>query len=496
MDIDTEIKKLLQEIGPGRMSNTAYDTSWVARLGDIDRELSTNALSWLCEHQLPDGSWGAAEPFYYHDRVISTLAAMIALTYRGRRMQDKVQIERGLLALEKITGGATGGLAADPNGATVGFEMIVPALVEEAEELGIIKQQGDRILGRLGRLREAKMAKLAGVKINRYISTAFSAEMAGKDKQYLLDIDNLQEANGSVANSPSATAYFALQVRPGDRKALAYLRNATVGGGAPFATPFDVFERAWILWNLAVFGSSLDHKTLALCQPHLDFLESAWRKGRGVGFAAAYSPCDGDDTSMTFDALARFERDADVAAILGYEESAYFRCYAIEANPSIGANIHILGALRRAGFDSSQPAVQKIIAFLSQTRQQGQFWLDKWHTSPYYVTTHAIIVLHRYDNDLCRQAIDWIMKTQKVEGSWGYYEHSTAEETAYCIQALKIWQEYGGEIPSGRIEHAVRWLEQNVEPPYPPMWISKALYCPELVVRSTILSALAFAKGS
>jgi halimadienyl-diphosphate synthase len=490
MDINAEIEKLLREIGPGRMSSTAYDTSWVARLGEIDRELSTNALSWLCEHQLPDGSWGAAEPFYYHDRVISTLAAMIALTYQGRRAQDKVQIERGLLALENITGGATIGLAADPNGATVGFEMIVPALVEEAEKSGVIKQQGDRILGRLGRLREAKMAKLAGLKINRYISAAFSAEMAGKDKQYLLDIDNLQEANGSVGNSPSATAYFALQVKPGDQKALAYLHSSIVTGGAPFATPFNVFERAWILWNIAFFGSPADHKTSALCQPHLDFLQSAWKKGRGVGFAAEYSPCDGDDTSMTFDALVHFERKPDVAAIMSYEESAYFRCYAIEAN------LHILGALRRAGFDSRQPAVKKIITFLHQSRQRGGFWLDKWHTSPYYITAHAIIALHGYDNNLCRQSIEWIIKTQKADGAWGFYGSSTAEETAYCIQALKTWQRAGGKIPSGRIDHAVRWLEQNAEPPYPPMWISKALYCPELVVRSTILSALAFAKGS
>ena len=37
---------------------------------------------------------------YYHDRVLCTLAAMIALSYHGRRGQDKVQIENGKLALE------------------------------------------------------------------------------------------------------------------------------------------------------------------------------------------------------------------------------------------------------------------------------------------------------------------------------------------------------------------------------------------------------------
>jgi halimadienyl-diphosphate synthase len=152
-----QVQQLLQEIDIGKMPSLAYDTAWIARLGEIDWELSSHALEWLCANQLPDGSWGAEKPFYYHDRVISTLAAMISLTYRGRRFQDKIQINHGLRALEKITSGATLGLQSDPNGATVGFEMIVPTLVAEAEKIGLIKQQGERILGRLAKQRKTKL---------------------------------------------------------------------------------------------------------------------------------------------------------------------------------------------------------------------------------------------------------------------------------------------------------------------------------------------------
>lgn len=151
-----EIHELLKRIGPGRMTSTAYDTAWVARLNDVDLKLSNKALEWISVNQLPDGSWGTRDILYYHDRVICTLAAMIALTHRGRRAHDKVQIENGLYALDRITSGATQGLASDPNGSTIGFEMIMPTLVAEAEKLGIIKQQGDRILGRLSKLRELK----------------------------------------------------------------------------------------------------------------------------------------------------------------------------------------------------------------------------------------------------------------------------------------------------------------------------------------------------
>src|ERR1043166_191100 len=101
------ITKLINEIGPGHMGATAYDTAWAARLGEVDWNLSSHSLAWLVENQLPDGSWGASAPFYYHDRVICTLAAMIALSYRGRRGQDKAQVDKGRLALERIVGGAT-----------------------------------------------------------------------------------------------------------------------------------------------------------------------------------------------------------------------------------------------------------------------------------------------------------------------------------------------------------------------------------------------------
>src|SRR5512143_757793 len=111
MRTQEDFKALLQEIGSGYVSSTAYDTAWVARLVDFDQELANRALHWLCENQLPDGSWGVAQPYYYQDRIISALSAMIALTHRGRRAQDRLQIEKGLAALEQITSTATKSLS-------------------------------------------------------------------------------------------------------------------------------------------------------------------------------------------------------------------------------------------------------------------------------------------------------------------------------------------------------------------------------------------------
>ena len=42
------IAKLIDEIGPGHMGSTAYDTAWAARLGEIDWNLSSPCLGLAC----------------------------------------------------------------------------------------------------------------------------------------------------------------------------------------------------------------------------------------------------------------------------------------------------------------------------------------------------------------------------------------------------------------------------------------------------------------
>lgn len=482
------ITQLVEKIGPGHMASTAYDTAWVARLGEIDWSLSSRALAWLAEHQLPDGSWGAPAPMYYHDRVLCTLAAMIALSYRGRRGHDKVQIENGRLALERIVGGATQGLRSDPNGATVGFEMIAPTLAAEAEKLGIIKNQGNRILGRLSKQRSKKLAYLQGNMISRHVTMAFSSELAGIDGQHMLDVKNLQEANGAVGLSPSATAYFATYIKQQDEASLNYLRRtAKPDGGQPNVSPFDIFEVAWSLWNLSLIPGI---KALTKLKPHIQFLSNAWQPRRGVAFSTAYSVKDSDDSVVTYNALLRFGIEKDLASILAYEEKEHFRCFDLEVNPSISANIHILDALLQSGLTDRNSSVIKILQFLKKARGDQPFWVDKWHSSAYYPTAHAIIACAGRINHLVAESVQWLLSAQNANGSWGTYI-STVEETAYAIQALWTWNQKVARIPKAVLKNGARWLKENMDKPYPPLWIGKCLYSPQLVVRSAAISALA-----
>lgn len=268
------------------ISSTAYDTAWVAKLGQLDDELSDLALNWLCERQLPDGSWGAEFPFCYEDRLLSTLAAMISLTSNKHRRRRAAQVEKGLLALKNLTSGAFEGPQLDIKDATVGFELIAPTLMAEAARLGLAICHEESILGELVGVREQKLRKLGGSKINKHITAAFSVELAGQDGVGMLDVDNLQETNGSVKYSPSASAYFALHVKPGDKRALAYISSIIQAGdgGAPAFYQAEIFEIVWSLWNLSRTDIDLsDPEIVRTYLPYLDHVEQHWVRGRGVG---------------------------------------------------------------------------------------------------------------------------------------------------------------------------------------------------------------------
>lgn len=483
MDLRQETYNLLQDVGPGQMAPTAYDTAWVARLAELGEPIGKRALEWIRTHQLADGSWGAPQPYYHHDRAVSTLAAVTALAKQGNSV-DQARLERAQDGLQK----ALEGLDTDPAGETIGFEMIVPTLLEEAQSLGAINHQGTDVIKHLAPKRSAKLALLPDGMISRFVTLGFSAEMAGSDRIHLLDIDNLQQSDGSLSYSPSATAYFAVYVRRRDRDALQYLERVAGNGCAPNVAPFDVFETAWVLWNLQFV--STDDKMKALIQPHLEFLTESWKPGEGAGFAAGYAPRDGDETSVVFDVLSSFNCSPDLEAVLRYETPFYFRCFDLESTPSISTNIHVLSALQEARLSQNHPAVEKVLEFLREIRGGNPFWFDKWHASPYYSTGHAIMACIGYDDQVASEALQWILDTQNPDGSWGYYDMPTAEETAYCLQALAIWQKHKEEVPSEVVHKGATWLANHRHPPYAPLWIGKCLYCPTLVVRSAILSAL------
>ena len=135
-DLQNQIVDSFQKMGQGKgmISPSIYDIAWLARLNEDGVEIGKEALEWLRENQLEDGSWGTPYYVYNHERFISTLSALVALSKYGVP-EDRVRIERGRETLSHWVHG----FSSDIGGATIGFELIVPTLLDEARELGVIE---------------------------------------------------------------------------------------------------------------------------------------------------------------------------------------------------------------------------------------------------------------------------------------------------------------------------------------------------------------------
>jgi halimadienyl-diphosphate synthase len=156
-------------------------------------------------------------------------------------------------------------------------------------------------------------------------------------------------------------------------------------------------------------------------------------------------------------------------------------------------HVHLLDALSVCSdFPDKSRMIRKVIDFLRRTQIYGAFWFDKWHTSPYYTTAHAIITALDVASELIGDGITWLVQTQRPDGSWGALQ-GTAEETAYALQALTAYKRRGGKVLPTTLQQGLAYLEKSVEKhssSYPLLWVSKTLYSPKWVVHSAVLGAM------
>ena len=134
INLNQEAIKILNDLDGGYMPGLAYDTAWAAMVPEdksSKKPLFPESMLWLITNQHDDGSWGA-DIDYSYDRLISTLAAIIALKKTHRTEKFKNVIDSG----EEYIWYNIQRLKEDPQ-ETVGFELLYPALMNEAEELGL-----------------------------------------------------------------------------------------------------------------------------------------------------------------------------------------------------------------------------------------------------------------------------------------------------------------------------------------------------------------------
>jgi halimadienyl-diphosphate synthase len=480
------LDELLQMKSSQLIQPTDYDTFWAARLTNPDGALAyPHLLSYLMSRQHTDGSWGSQIP-YVHDRLLTTLVMVVLLARFGNREHDQVQ----RLAGERYIWQHAGQLHYDAH-RTVGFEMILPTLLTEAREWNI-----DLPYVQLQHYEGERAKKLNLLPVEHLFRTQTTALFSLEALAGSIDLQRAEDLlleNGSMATSPSATAFFLGQVpdwRSRYPKSTAYVEEllAREHTGLPTVAPCDIFVRASMLHHL-YYGDLLAEHADSL-KPYYEYLRDHWRP-EGVGWASG-GLRESDDTALVLLALKRAGYEVDGTCLLAYERKHYFAVFDHERDPSISANLHILDALETLPEHERPRVREKILDYVLHARRYGTFWSDKWHASVYYPTSRAVMILPPHVPDEMDTTLRWLLFTQHANGAWGQYM-PTLEETALTLLALLNYHRTIKSIACEPLHRAAEYLitsEQPFQDRYPELWMSKTLYAPVFVIRSVILAAL------
>ncbi|MBA3874463.1 MAG: hypothetical protein H0X30_35485, partial [Anaerolineae bacterium] len=447
LDLVSEIQVLLQNLGQGKIRGVAYDTAWVARLAHrYPGNGFEECIEWLRQNQYDDGTWGASL-LHYHDRFASTLAAIVALKEVGNKVEDERRVKRGENALWKLVGK----LGRDDSD-TVGFPIISASLSEDAVDLGM---NIPRPPVRYAAAYRKKVQSMLAQTQRDWRMNALSFSLEGLWRA-IGESDQVLEANHSVASSPAATAAYLFE-HP-DEGALDYLQSIKEPDGSiPGLAPVDIFEIVWSLSHLFMTGIlDPDHPAI---RRNLDYLWEHWSPITGAHFSTYFRIHDLDMTSASFILLrwAGYPAQGDVFEY--FEMDDHFCTYREESNPSPAAHLRLLLALQSCPEHPKQQIwVQKALNAIQRFDENGSYWWDKWHSSPYYVSNLAIRALSQTARDFAKTRLNWIIKTQNDDGGWGYLDQSTIEETAYCIEALLLWHNQIESIDSTILGNAINFL--------------------------------------
>jgi hypothetical protein len=236
----------------GAFTPTVYDTAWLSMIiketKGTKHLLFPKCFTYLLEQQQPDGSWICyASPI---DGILNSLAALLSMVNYGRRKFCSV-IEWSLLEprIEKGRSAISMMLSQWDVESTVhvGFELLVPSLLEQLEKYDITFEFPQRdILAKLSLKKSSKfpVELLHGSET----STLHHSLEAFVDK---IDFDRVRHhlTNGSMFGSPSATAAYLIHASTWDERAEDYLsmvERRSPSSGIPSAFPTSVFESSWV----------------------------------------------------------------------------------------------------------------------------------------------------------------------------------------------------------------------------------------------------------
>ncbi|XP_059437233.1 ent-copalyl diphosphate synthase 1-like isoform X1 [Corylus avellana] len=366
------IKSMLGSMEDGEISISAYDTAWVALVEDIHGSgfpQFPSSLQWIAKNQLPDGSWGDSLIFFSYDRIINTLACVIALKSWNIHPE---KYEKGISFLkEKICKLEYENAEHMP----IGFEVAFPSLLEIARSLNIEVADDSPVLQEIYAKRNIKLTRIPRDMMHKVPTTLLHSleGMPGLEWEKLL---NLQSQDGSFLFSPSSTAFALMQTK--DDNCLTYLKNAVhrFNGGVPNVYPVDLFEHMWAADRLQRLGIS------RYFQPEIkeciNYVYSYWTD-EGICWARNSKVYDVDDTAMGFRLLRLHGHKVSADVFQHFRKGDEFFCFAGQSTQAVTGmfNLYRASQVVFPGEKILEDAKHFAFNFLREKQTANELF-DKW----------------------------------------------------------------------------------------------------------------------
>ncbi|KAL8171648.1 hypothetical protein V2J09_023452 [Rumex salicifolius] len=372
-----KIKSMLRSMDDGEITASPYDTAWVALVKDKNGnpEFPTS-VQWIANNQLEDGSWGDEQIFAPHDRILNTLACVIALTtwtihpQKCRKGMEFIRVN-----LSKIRG-------EEDEHMPIGFEVVFPSLIEIARGLGIQLHDDSGVLQHIYAQRNIKLQRIPKEMLhNKPTSLLHSLEgMRGLEWEKLM---KLQSKDGSFLFSPASTAFALIQTK--DLNCATYLDNVVskFNGGVPNVYPVDLFERIWVVDRLQRLGiSRLFEDEIKEC---MKYVHKYWSED-GICWARNSEVQDIDDTAMGFRLLRLYGYNVSPVKYGGitgvfenFKKNGEFFCFVGQSTQAVTGMYNLFRASQLQFPDEEilEEAKNYSYNYLTQKQACNQL-LDKW----------------------------------------------------------------------------------------------------------------------
>nr|UPQ49789.1 8-endo-copalyl diphosphate synthase [Osmunda sp. FC-2022a] len=334
-----DVRRKLKSMDDGETLPSVYDTAWVARVPAVDGlggPQFPRTVKWIIENQLQDGSWGEERCFLAYDRILNTLACIIALkTWNAG--DDCIQKGQEFLSrnIHRLEDEVSVRMLS-------GFEIVFTSILDEATRLGLQLPYESPSVKKVIQAREKKMKRIP---VEMFHSRHTTLLYCLEGLQSVIDwerIMKLQSKDGSFLSSPAATA--CVFTHTGDSKCLDFL-NATLAHfnneAVPCNYPIDLYERLWLVDTIDRLGIARFFETEI--REVLDYVYSYWTP-YGIGWARDNPVQDIDDTAMAFRLFRLYGYDVSADVFEHFKQDGKFFCFPGECRHGVSEMLNLFRA--------------------------------------------------------------------------------------------------------------------------------------------------------